>query len=89
MYAVEFETVSKDGVIQIPQEYKDKLDNREDIRLVVMYDDVPLSSKKNYLNITRNDELVELEQLFLASDNQIMATKSKVIDTTGMMNDIS
>lgn len=39
MYAVEFDTVSKDGVIFIPQKFKQELDNRDNIRLVVMYDD--------------------------------------------------
>lgn len=86
MYALEFDTVSKDGYICIPQEYKEELDNRKDIRLVVMYD-IP-SQKSNELNVI-NDELKELEKLFSNSDNQIVAAKSNAIDTDEMINDIS
>jgi len=33
MYAVEFETASRDGIINIPEEYKDKIGNMDNIRL--------------------------------------------------------
>lgn len=32
MYAVEFETASRDGVVNIPEKYKDKIGNRDNIR---------------------------------------------------------
>lgn len=51
MYAIEFDTTSKDGVIYIPQEYRDELGNRENIRLVVMYDMVPTNNIGNSLEI--------------------------------------
>lgn len=38
MYAVEFNTSSKDDVIYIPKKYRDEISNKEDIRLVVMYE---------------------------------------------------
>ena len=86
MYAVEFETVAKNGFIYIPDEYKDKIDNKKNIRLVVMYDDVPSFSKKD---IIKNDELERLEDLFLASNNEKILTKNQAIDTSGMIDDIS
>jgi bifunctional DNA-binding transcriptional regulator/antitoxin component of YhaV-PrlF toxin-antitoxin module len=70
MYAVEFNAISKDGVIVIPQEYRDELGNREDIRLVVMYD-LPVN---NYAD-KMNKEIETLEKLFLNSNNEITATK--------------
>jgi bifunctional DNA-binding transcriptional regulator/antitoxin component of YhaV-PrlF toxin-antitoxin module len=84
MYAVEFNAISKDGVIVIPQEYRDELGNREDIRLVVMYD-LPVN---NYAD-KMNKELETLEKLFLNSNNEITATKELAINTDGMINDIS
>ena len=86
MNAVEFETVAENGFIYIPDEYKDKIDNRKNIRLVVMYDDIPSSSTED---IIKNDELEKLEELFLASDNKIVLTKENAIDTNGMIDDIS
>jgi len=84
MYAVEFNAISKDGVIVIPQEYRDELGNREDIRLVVMYD-LPVN---NYAD-KMNKEIETLEKLFLNSNNEITATKELAINTDGMINDIS
>lgn len=84
MYAVEFNAISKDGVIVIPQQYRDELGNREDIRLVVMYD-LPVN---NYAD-KMSKELETLEKLFLNSNNEITATKELAINTDGMMNDIS
>lgn len=84
MYAVEFNAISKDGVIVIPQEYRDELGNREDIRLVVMYD-LPVN---NYAD-KMNKELETLEKLFLNSNNEITVTKELAINTDGMINDIS
>jgi len=84
MYAVEFNAISKDGVIVITQEYRDELGNREDIRLVVMYD-LPVN---NYAD-KMNKEIETLEKLFLNSNNEITATKELAINTDGMINDIS
>jgi len=84
MYAVEFNAISKDGVIVIPQEYRDELGNREDIRLVVMYD-LPVN---NYAD-KMNKEIETLEKIFLNSNNEITATKELAINTDGMINDIS
>jgi len=84
MYAVEFNAISKDGVIVIPQEYRGELGNREDIRLVVMYD-LPVN---NYAD-KMNKEIETLEKLFLNSNNEITATKELAINTDGMINDIS
>jgi bifunctional DNA-binding transcriptional regulator/antitoxin component of YhaV-PrlF toxin-antitoxin module len=84
MYAIEFDTISKDGVIYIPQEYRDELGNREDIRLVVMYD-IPATNNTD----KPNNELDYLEKLFLNSNNEIKVTKKLAIDTDGMINDIS
>jgi len=84
MYAVEFNAISKDGVIVIPQEYRDELGNREDIRLVVMYD-LPVN---NYAD-KMNKEIETLEKLFLNSNNEITATKELAINTDGMINDIT
>ena len=84
MYAVEFNAISKDGVIVIPQEYRDELGNREDIRLVVMYD-LPVNNYADKIN----KELETLEKLFLNSNNEITATKELAINTDGMINDIS
>jgi hypothetical protein len=84
MYAIEFDTTSKDGVIYIPQEYKDELGNRENIRLVVMYDMAPTN------NINKNsDELKYLEKLFFNSNNEVSVTKELAINTEGMVDDIS
>jgi hypothetical protein len=79
MHAIEFDTVSKDGVIVIPQQYQEELKNRENIRLVVMYD-LP-QHKKNPQNSQANKELATLEKLFVNSRNKIMATRKRVIDT--------
>ncbi len=84
MYAVEFNATSKDGVIVIPQEYRDELGNREDIRLVVMYD-LPVNNYGDKMS----EELETLEKLFLNSNNEITATKELAINTDGMLNDIS
>ena len=84
MYAVEFNAISKDGVIVIPQEYRDELGNREDIRLVVMYE-LPVNNYTDKIN----KELETLEKLFLNSNNEITATKELAINTDGMINDIS
>jgi bifunctional DNA-binding transcriptional regulator/antitoxin component of YhaV-PrlF toxin-antitoxin module len=84
MYAVEFNAISKDGVIVIPQEYRDELGNREDIRLVVMYE-LPVNNYADKIN----KELETLEKLFLNSNNEITATKELAINTDGMINDIS
>jgi hypothetical protein len=84
MYAIEFDTTSKDGVIYIPQEYKDELGNRENIRLIVMYDAVPTN------NINKSsDELQHLEKLFSNSNNEVTVTKELSINTDGMSSDIS
>jgi hypothetical protein len=83
MYAIEFDTTSKDGVIYIPQEYKDELGDRENIRLVVMYDTLPTN------NINKNsDELKYLEKLFLNSNNEVLVTKELAINTEDMVDDI-
>lgn len=84
MYAVEFNAISKDGVIVIPQEYRDELGNREDIRLVVMYE-LPVNNYADKIN----KELEILEKLFLNSNNEITVTKELAINTDGMINDIS
>jgi len=81
MYAIEFDSTSKDGFIYIPQEYKKELDNREKIRLVVMYDE----SIQNNIN----SELQKLEKLFLNSNNEIKVTKDLAINTEGLCSDIS
>ncbi len=81
MYAIEFDSTSKDGFIYIPQEYKKELDNREKIRLIVMYDE----SIQNNIN----SELQKLEKLFLNSNNEIKVTKDLAINTEGLCSDIS
>ncbi len=86
MYAVEFETVSKDGMIYIPPKYRDELGNGKKIRLIVMYEK-PLTQQENSSDIEK--ELEELEELFAKSNNQIIATKENVIDTNELINDIS
>lgn len=86
MRAIEFNTMSKDGFIYIPQEYKNELGNRKDIRLVVMYD-LPQSKEGNIFN--SNKEVQILEQLFAQSDNKVLATRDNTIDTDEMINDIS
>jgi hypothetical protein len=37
MYAVEFEATIENGIVRIPQEYKDLQEKRE-VRFVIMYD---------------------------------------------------
>ena len=37
MYAVEFETTIKNGIVHIPKEYKD-LQEKQKVRFLVMYD---------------------------------------------------
>ena len=86
MYAVEFETVSKDGVIYIPQEYRDELGNRDDIRLIVMYDIATQIGKNRDEPI---DKLKYLVKLFLITNNQITATKELAINPDKMTDDIS
>lgn len=88
MQALEFDTISKDGFIYIPKEYKAELGNRQDIRLVVMYDQ-PIIKKENSVNLETKKEIQELEQLFLNSNNQIVVTKDNVINTDEMIDDIS
>lgn len=84
MHAIQFDSMSKDGFIYIPQEYKSEIDNKENIRLVVMYDIPPRDSKNS-----SNDELRKLERLFLNSNNEIQATREIIANTDGMCNDIS
>ena len=84
MHAIQFDSMSKDGFIYIPQEYKSEIDNKENIRLVVMYDMPPRDSKNS-----SNDELRKLERLFLNSNNEIQATREIIANTDGMCNDIS
>ncbi len=84
MHAIEFDSMSKDGFIYIPQEYKSEIDNKEKIRLVVMYD-IPLGDNKN----DSNDELQKLEKLFLNSNNEIQATREMITNTDEMCHDIS
>lgn len=84
MYVIEFESQSKDGVIYIPEEYKNRLDHKQKIRLVVMYD-MPSQTIVD----TTNDDLQHLESLFLNSNNQIMVTKELINATDEMCNDIS
>lgn len=90
MYAVEFETTAKDGYIYIPDEYKDEIDNKKNIRLVVMYDD-GLSPREKSISdkIENNNDIKLLEQLFEASNNKIVVSKEQAIDTDGMIDDIS
>ena len=90
MYAVEFETMAKDGYIYIPDEYKNEIDNKKNIRLVVMYDDERHSSRINRLNKKKNkDDIQLLEQLFSASNNKVVVSKEQTTDTTGMIDEIS
>jgi len=84
MHAIEFESRSKGGVIYIPEEYKGEIDNKEKIRLVVMYD----TPSQNSIDDTSSD-LKYLERLFLNSDNQIKATRQLIDATDEMCNDIS
>ena len=84
MYAIEFDTASKNGVIYIPKEYKDELGNRENIRLVVMYDMLPTNNISN-----NSDELQYLKKLFLNSNNEVTVTKELAIATEEMVDDIS
>ncbi len=84
MYAIEFESQSKDGVIHIPEEYKDRLDHKQKISLVGMYD-MPSQTIVD----TANDDLQHLESLFLNSNNQIMVTKELINATDEMCHDIS
>ena len=37
MYAVEFETTIKNGIVHIPKEYKD-LQEKQEVRFLIMYD---------------------------------------------------
>jgi len=82
MYAVEFESSIKDGVIHIPKEYKE-LQQRSEVKLVIMYDDEV--SKKNI----KKKEIVHLQKLFDSSNNKIVATKDLAINTDGVFDDIS
>jgi bifunctional DNA-binding transcriptional regulator/antitoxin component of YhaV-PrlF toxin-antitoxin module len=84
MYAIEFDTTSKDGVIYIPKEYKDELGNRENIRLIVMYDMIPINNINKH-----NDELNYLEKLFSNSNNELSVTRELAINTEEMVDDIS
>ena len=84
MHAIQFDSMSKDGFIYIPQEYKSEIGNKEKIRLVVMYDMPPRDSKNS-----SSDEVRKLDKLFLNSNNEIQATREIIANTDGMCNDIS
>ena len=38
MYAIEFETTIKNGIVHIPKEYKDLQEKQEEVRFLIMYD---------------------------------------------------
>ncbi len=68
MYAVEFETVAKDGYIHIPDEYKDKIDNKQNIRLVVMYDDIQILEQ---LFLASNNTITVTKEKAIDTDGMI------------------
>lgn len=84
MYAVEFEAPIKNGIVHIPQEYKE-LQQTSKARFVVMYHD----SVNN--NIKQDDDvksqLEEFRRLRSQSNNKIIATMDLVINTDKEMID--
>ena len=55
MYAVEFQTTIENGIVHIPEEYKD-LQDKKDVKFVIMYDNsdssypINTEKRKNKLN---------------------------------------
>ena len=84
MYAVEFEAPIENGIVHIPQRYRELQQNIK-ARFVVMYND----STNN--TIKKDDEvqsqLEEFRRLRSKSNNKIMATMDLVINTNAEMAD--
>lgn len=51
MYAVEFQAVIENGIVHIPEEYKD-LQEKGEVRFVIMYDD----SEQHSINIEKRQK---------------------------------
>jgi len=80
MYAIEFESRAKDGIIYIPERYKKELDNKENIKLVVLYD-TNISTLK-----AENEDLKCLKKLF----DEAKTTKiAPTININEITNDIN
>ena len=56
MQAVEFEAAIENGIVRIPEEYKD-LQEKKDVRFVVMYDNDLLKRKYNREEMHRMDSV--------------------------------
>jgi len=80
MQTVEFEAPIVNGMVQIPQEFKE-LKNRDKATFVVKYQpDNPEKDKKE-------DVIQELERLFSNSNNKVMVTMDIATDTSEMIED--
>lgn len=84
MYAVEFEAPIENGIVHIPQQYRELQDNTK-ARFVVMYNDSANNTIKNDDEV--QSQLEEFRRLRSQSNNKITATMDLVINTDAQMVD--
>lgn len=83
MYAVEFQTDIKDGVVHIPKEYQDVLSNTK-ATFVVMYE---VDKKQTSENSEIEKRLNEFNRLIEESDNKIPVTMELATNIDDMVSD--
>ncbi|MBL0721130.1 MAG: hypothetical protein JJV88_00960 [Sulfurovum sp.] len=84
MYAVEFEAPIENGIVHIPQQYRE-LQHSAKARFVVMYNDSANNTIKNDDEV--QSQLAEFRRLRSQSNNKITATMDLVINTDAQMID--
>jgi len=85
MYAVEFQAPIENGIVHIPNEYKDLLSNTK-AKFIAIYDSV--NNVNNTVNDNKTQKLLdEFDRLVAQSDNKVMATMELATNIDDMVLD--
>jgi hypothetical protein len=79
MYTVEFQASIENGVVHIPEQYKE-IQNTTKATFIVMYNNTKVEKKQNSISD-------ELDELFANSNNKVEATMDLVSNTDEMVTD--
>jgi len=79
MYAVEFQAPIENGIVHIPKQYQEILDQKK-ATFVVMYDADKVTTKENSISD-------ELDELFANSNNKVQVTMDLATNTDEMINE--
>jgi len=77
MYAVEFKTQIDNGIIKIPSKYNN-LKNINNVRLIIMYDDLKSHKKETTVDIDLNNRFDKFLSLSKQVDSVNIYTRSEL-----------